>query len=60
MREKPHRIILNSTAQKQFITWRNEIFSQKDLIPEIFRGFIPKAVGYALRLAGIIHFLHIG
>jgi len=57
-REKPHRAILNSTAQKQFFSWRNEIFSQKDLMPDIFRGFIPKATSYALRLAGIIHFLH--
>jgi len=57
-RDKPHRMILNSSAQARFISWRNEIFSQKPLMPEVFRGFIPKAAGHSLRLAGIIHFLH--
>jgi hypothetical protein len=56
--DAPHRMILNKSAQQRFITWRNEVFSQRYLMPEIFRGFIPKAASYVLRLSGILHFIH--
>jgi len=56
--EKSTRMMFNSEAQTKFFGWRNEIYSFKDLLPPQLRGFLPKAVEYVLRLAGIIHCMH--
>jgi len=46
---------LNQEAREYFYNWRNGLFGLRDSLPGELRGFIPKAVGYALRLTGIIH-----
>ena len=53
----PMIAVLSQEAQARFISWRNEIGQQLPTLPELFRGFIPKAWGYALRLAGVLHLL---
>ncbi len=53
--EQPTRMILDSEAQGKFLEWRNQIYSFKDRLPAQLRGFLPKAVEYALRLTGVIH-----
>ena len=52
------RQILNVGAQQAFLDWRNEREGLIHDLPEQFRGFLPKAYSYALRLAGVIHCLH--
>lgn len=54
---EPLTACLSQEAQERFISWRNEIGKQVPTLPSIFRGFIPKAWGYALRLAGALHLL---
>jgi len=54
----PIQAIFDSQSQQRFFDWRNDLDAQKGEIPSILRGFIPKAVSYAVRLAGIIHCLH--
>jgi len=54
---EPLKACLSPEAQERFISWRNEIGKQVPTLPAIFRGFIPKAWGYALRLAGALHLL---
>ena len=53
--EKPTRMILSSEAQGKFFEWRNQLYSFKDRLPALLRGFLPKAVEYVLRLTGVIH-----
>jgi hypothetical protein len=53
--EQPTRIILSSEAQGRFLEWRNQLYSFKDRLPALLRGFLPKAVEYVLRLTGVIH-----
>jgi hypothetical protein len=52
------RQLLNIEAQQFFLDWRNEREGLIHDLPEQFRGFLPKAYSYALRLAGVIHCLH--
>jgi len=56
--EKPTRMIFSSEAQAKFFDWRNQIYAFNDLLPPQFRGFLPKAVEYVLRLTGIINCMH--
>ena len=56
--EKPVRLILDSQAQQKFLDWQNDLNSFKNRLPAQFRGFLPKAVEYCLRLTGIIHCMH--
>lgn len=49
---------LNVEAQQFFLDWRNEREGSIHDLPEQFRGFLPKAYSYALRLAGVIHAIH--
>jgi hypothetical protein len=49
--------VLSPEAQDRFISWRNKIAQSLPVFPELFKGFIPKAWGYALRLAGALHLL---
>lgn len=51
------RLALSPEAQARFFDWRNNLNSQVQDFPARFRGFMPKAYGYALRLAGAIHVL---
>ncbi len=44
-------MMLSSEAQNYFFEWRNDIYSQKHKMPRPLRGYVPKTVGYALRLA---------
>lgn len=53
--EKPTRMLLDSEAQGNFLEWRNQLYSYKDRLPAQLRGFLPKAVEYALRFTGVIH-----
>jgi hypothetical protein len=46
---------LNRGARDLFFPWRNSLNRQKLSLPEKIRGFIPKAYGYALRIAGVLH-----
>ncbi|MBN1636383.1 MAG: DUF3987 domain-containing protein [Deltaproteobacteria bacterium] len=54
----PRVIRLNPEAQKRFFDWANDIRSTRFDLPKILRGFIPKIVGAALRMAGVLHCLH--
>lgn len=55
--EQPCPLILTPEAQSRFFTWRNELNASLQDLPPRFRGFMPKAYGYALRLAGTIKVL---
>jgi hypothetical protein len=46
---------LSEEALALFLDWRNGLDIQKTNLPVAFRGFLPKAYGYALRLAGGLH-----
>jgi len=52
------RQLLNVDAQQAFLAWRNAREGSIHDLPEQFRGFLPKAYSYALRLAGVIHAIH--
>lgn len=52
---EPLRLSLDDEARQYFLDWRNELYGFKPELPKILQGFIPKIVGYALRLAGILH-----
>jgi len=53
--EQSTRMILSSEAQGRFFEWRNQLYSCKDRLPALLRGFLPKAVEYVLRLTGVIN-----
>jgi hypothetical protein len=48
-------LCLDENAQTVFIDWRNDLYAELEKLPKIVQGVIPKAVGYALRLAGVLH-----
>jgi len=50
-------LCLNKEAQKHFFDWANKIDNQRMDLPEQLRGFLPKAVSYALRLSGALYCL---
>jgi len=52
-------LCLDQEAQQAFLDWRNELFQIKDDLPTPVRGFIPKLVGYALRLAGVLYLMDV-
>lgn len=58
MVEQPHTIRLDEEAQNLFLNWRNELDREKINLPPEIRGFLPKAYGYALRLAAAIDLIH--
>jgi hypothetical protein len=51
------RQILGAEAQDRFLGWRNDLEARTLDLPEVFRGFLPKAYSYALRLTGALHAL---
>ena len=46
---------LSDEAWNYFLDFRNNIYSMRDHFPPAFRGFIPKAVSYVLRISGLFH-----
>ena len=52
---QPLILPLDMEAQRLFIGWRNSLMSEKGALPDQFRGYLPKIVGYALRLTGALH-----
>jgi hypothetical protein len=46
---------LDEEAQEIFFTWANELKSRKNLLPDIIKGYLPKDIGYALRLSGVLY-----
>ncbi|AGW14997.1 DUF3987 domain-containing protein [Megalodesulfovibrio gigas] len=58
VRQDPLVMTLTPEAAARFYDWRNELFASKADLPEQLRGFLPKAVGYAARLAGVLHLMH--
>jgi hypothetical protein len=57
-KKEPHRLQLSEDAAQLFYDWRNDLYSKKDGLPTLVRGYIPKVVGYALRLTGALHLMH--
>ncbi|MCD6271397.1 MAG: DUF3987 domain-containing protein [Deltaproteobacteria bacterium] len=53
----PTVLILDKAAQDIFFAWVNYRNSEKNKLPEQLRGFVPKMVGYSLRLAGVLYCL---
>jgi hypothetical protein len=53
--KEPHLLTLAPDAQARFFGWRNALDVQRADLPPNFRGFLPKAYGYALRTAGALH-----
>lgn len=46
---------LSDEAWETFEGFRNELYANHDSFPDSFGGFLPKAVSYVLRLAGLLH-----
>ncbi|NMC47980.1 MAG: DUF3987 domain-containing protein, partial [Desulfovibrio sp.] len=51
----PLYVVPARNERKRFINWRNTLNELYSDLPAPFRGFLPKAYGYAIRLAGVIH-----
>jgi hypothetical protein len=51
---QPIQMIFEERAQKHFFEWRNELFTDMGDLPNHIHGYLPKAVDYAARLAGIL------
>jgi hypothetical protein len=51
------QLVLGRDAQTRFLEWANEIKAMMPDLPEVLQGYVPKAVGYALRLSGILHLM---
>jgi hypothetical protein len=56
--QPPHSMLFSEEAQERFFGWRNEHDEIKESLPPILRGFIPKASGYIVRLAGVLSTIH--
>ena len=52
---QPNILSLDDEARDLFINWGNDLNGSKSELPEIVKGFIPKIIGYALRLTGAIY-----
>jgi len=48
-------LCLNEAAQELFLDWGNEFKESKSDFPNELKGFIPKIIGSALRLTGILY-----
>lgn len=55
--QESNLLILSPEAQTRFFDWRNNLDVQRLDLPHNFQGFLPKAYGYTLRLAGALHAL---
>lgn len=52
---KPKTICLSDDAQELFFEWRNQLYASKKDLPDQLTGYIPKIIGYSLRLAGALY-----
>jgi hypothetical protein len=50
-------LILSEDARVAFFRWRNDLVMLSSDLPKVSRGFVPKMVGYALRLAGALYLM---
>ncbi len=55
----PHSLKFSKDAYARFKEWRNDLMAIELDMPPQFRGYLPKAVSYAARLAGILFILHV-
>lgn len=53
--DEPLLLALSPEAQALYFQWRNNLDLLRPDLPAPFGGFLPKAFGYAARLAGVIH-----
>jgi hypothetical protein len=51
----PQRIELDKDAKKIFKIFHNNLEKNKQDMSPMAKGFIPKLIGYSLRLAGVLH-----
>jgi len=51
----PLTLRFSDSAWDCFADFRNRTFAARDSFPPAFRGFIPKAASYVLRIAGLLH-----
>lgn len=52
---KPKVICLSDDAQELFFDWCNRLHESKSELPDQFKGYLPKLIGYSLRLAGVLY-----
>jgi len=52
---KPKTICLSDDAQELFFDWCNRLHESKSELPDQFKGYLPKLIGYSLRLAGVLY-----
>lgn len=52
---KPKTICLSDDAQGYFFDWCNRLQESKSELPDQLKGYIPKLIGYSLRLAGVLY-----
>ena len=52
---KPKKICLSDDAQELFFDWCNRLQETKPELPDQLKGYIPKLVGYSLRLSGVLY-----
>lgn len=57
VQDQTSTLLLEDDAFEVFRTWSNELVSRMPDLPSAIRGFIPKAKGHALRLAGLLWIL---
>jgi len=55
LEQEPLILKLSDEAWDCFSDFRNNTHSMRDHFPSAFRGFIPKAMSYVLRIAGLLH-----
>lgn len=55
---KTQKVNFPEEVQDRFLEWVNRMDLVKLQLPAQLRGFIPKMVGYSVRLAGAIHCMH--
>ena len=48
-------LCLDQDAQAFFFDWCNRLNESKSELPDQLKGFIPKSIGYALRLSGVLY-----
>ncbi|QLA20885.1 DUF3987 domain-containing protein [Desulfolutivibrio sulfoxidireducens] len=53
--DKPFHLTFPPKSQARYFGWRNTLDVLRPDLPAPFSGFLPKAYGYAVRLAGVIH-----
>lgn len=52
---KPKKICLSDDAQELFFDWCNRLQESKSELPDQLKGYLPKLIGYSLRLAGVLY-----